>query len=167
MKVYVHGNAMMKYLARRDPPMLTGRGDDVDRDILVRWLARYAERRDCDVTLVFDRIPPSQVLPRIQHHGRITIVNVAPGKGARDEIAGPANRDAQNEPTYVVTDDFKLSGSLRKGAAEVWRPHEFFEKASALMAGEEDRTLDEPDGKYSGLSDREVDYWARFFEEEG
>ena len=166
MKVYVHGNALIKYLARRDPPMLTERGGDVDREILVRWLTRYAEQQDCEAILVFDRIPASEVLPRIEHHGRTTIINVAPGKTARHEMAGPANRDAQNEPTYVVTDDFKLSRSVQKGGAGVWNPAEFFEKAGALMAGEEGRALDEPDGKYTGLSDKEVDYWARLFEQE-
>jgi len=166
MKVYVHGNALMKYLARRDPPMLTHRGGDVDREILVRWVARYAEQRDCEVILVFDRIPPSQVLPRIQHCGKATIINVAPGKTARQEIAGPANRSAQNEPTCVVTDDFKLSRSVQKGGAGVWSPAEFFQKASTLMAGEEGRALDEPDEKYGGLSEEEVDYWARLFGEE-
>jgi len=166
MKVFIDGSALLRYLDRKDDPIVVPGDNMKSRAMLARWLARYAEVKDCDVVIVFDDNPPGRMLPHFEHCGRTKVVNMGPDEKARQEIAGPANRSAQTEATQVVTDDAKLRKSLEGGRAEVLDPPRFMAKARALFGDDEHGSADEPYAKFAGLSDEEVDFWAQLLDED-
>ena len=133
---------------------------------IARWLSRYAERRGCDVVLVFDENPVGSALPPTEHHGRVRVVNLDPGALALHEISGPANRAAQSDRVFVVTDNPKLVEALRTGKARAVGSAGFVEDARRMWGADEDAADEEPDEKYSGLADEEVDYWLSEFQGE-
>lgn len=166
MKVYVDGNSVLDYLAAKGDPAFAGGQSEKDRQELARWLARYARVQGCEVVLVFDENPFGRTLPPFEHYGKTKVINTPPGESARAEIAGPANSDAESERTYVVTDDGKLRRGVENGGARVYSPGKFFAKARTLMRGDGKTATEEPDEKYTGVSEEEVDFWLQIYGED-
>lgn len=166
MKVYVDGDSLLHHLRHQEDPIVRGAGIDGGRGNLVRWLAQYAQAQDCEVIVVFDENQPGEVLPPVERLGRVKAVNVPPGGDARKEMAGPANRSAMQERTCVVTDRPALAAAFERGPARVLTSARFMEAARTLMRGSEELRTDEPDEKFTGLSDAEVELWADLFTDE-
>ena len=168
MIVYVDGNDLLDAFRDTGSDVFVPHDRTKGRLNLARWLARYAERQECDVELVFDATAIGEVLPPVAHHGRVRVVNLEPGAESRHAIAGPANRAAQNGRVYVVTSDPRLAQSLSHGNARVFDAEHFLSRVRRVMRGGDKEGLDEPDEKFSGLSEEEVGFWARYFgEDEG
>jgi predicted RNA-binding protein with PIN domain len=163
MKLFVDGNDLIEaFRESRDALWVPG-NPETTRANVARWLARYAERYECDVLCLFDEIPVEHVLPPTEHHGRVRVLNLDHGKEARHEIAGPANRAAQTEETLVVSADVRLATALQKGQAKFVSAADFVARTKTQIRGDDKSNYDEPDEKFSGLSDREVDGWMGFF----
>ncbi len=168
MKVYVDGRGLLEAFRGRGADVIVEGDRTKSRLNLVRWLARYAESHDCEVELVFEAELGGGVLPPVEHHGRVRVVNLDPGEEALHEIAGPANRAARKERVFVVTADPRLISALERGRARAFEPERFLSRARTLMRGEEDdEEFEEPDEKFSGLSDEEVGFWLKFFRRGG
>jgi len=167
MKVYADGNHLLDALAGEGSEIGV-RGDrDKSRANLAQWLALYAQRQDCDVTLVFDQNPVGEALPPIARCGRVRVVNLEPGGECLHEIAGPANRAARDERVFVVTADWRLAKAMRGGRVRLLDPAGFLARARRMMGRADDAPRGEPDGKFSGLPEQDVDYWMRFFAQSG
>jgi hypothetical protein len=166
MKFYVDGNDLLAYFAEEEDPFLVRRDAQKSRDELARWLARYCETSNGEALLVFDENPPRPVLPPIEHVGRVTGVNTPFGVGAATEIAGPANRAAVQQPTAVVTSDRRLMEALERGRARVVEPAQFVSRARKLMRKADEDASSEPDEKFTGLTEGEVDFWLEYFKGE-
>jgi len=133
---------------------------------LRRWIARYCEARGCRAVVVFDDCGPSEVRPPVEHVGQMKVVNLPYGEDAWMMIAGEANRSALKEHTIVVSSDYRLIRALERGDARVTTPEQFVARVRRGM-GRPDRELtDEPDEKFTGLSNEEVNAWLEFFERE-
>ena len=165
MIIYVDGTALLRHLAETADPLAEASDLHERRGNLTRWLARYCELQDCRAVLVFDGSPPGEVLPPTERHGGVKVVNVAPGVEARTEIAGPANRSAQDERTLVVTADHRLVCSLEGGQARALGPGEFVARVRRSLRPAQEALADEPDEKFGSITDQEVDFWMRFFGE--
>ena len=163
MIVFVDGNAILRCFERMGSEIVVAGSRERSRRNLALWFIRYAEHQDCDVVVVWDDSPMGEVRAPVEHRGRVKVVNLPYGEEARTEIAGPANRSAVKERTFVVTEDFRLREALKGGAARAFEPEQFIRKAKVVMRGAQDAALDEPDEKFSGLSDQEVDYWMGLF----
>jgi len=166
VKLYVDGNDLLEAIARRGSDVVV-EGDRLKSRLnLARWLARYAEHQGCEVELVFDENPVGQALPPVQRHGRVRVVNLEPGGQALHAIAGPANREAEGGRVVVVSSDPRLMQALARGRARAVGAEDFLVSARrALRGGEGAGGLEEPDEKFSGLSDEEVERWLEFFDE--
>ncbi len=167
MRVYVNGEDLLAYFDEMQDPIVVEKDRQKTRENLKRWLARYGEHRDCDVVLVWADIPPQRVLPRTERFGRVRVANLPYGEDAVSEIAGPANRTAVHERTFVVTEDARLKGSLASGRATVFSPSHFVRRARKSMGKGDEELAREPDEKFTGLSEGEVEFWLEFFKEEG
>ncbi len=165
MIVFVDGTAVLKCLDRMGSDIVVAGSAERSRRNLALWFSRYAQHQDCDVVVVYDDFQAGEVRAPVEHYGRVKVVNLPYGEEARAEIAGPANRSAVQERTFVVTEDFRLREALKGGAARAFEPGEFISRARTVMRGAEDTAFDEPDEKFNGLSDEEVDYWIGFFDE--
>jgi hypothetical protein len=166
MKIYVDGNAVLRFLTEGDDPIVTAGDRAQGRKGLAHWLARYCENRDCSAILVYDGTKPGEVLPPTQRVGSVKVVNTPYGLTARSRIAGAANRNASATRTLVVTDDWQLAKSLERGKARVQTPAGFINRARKLMGKDTEALATEPDEKFSGLSDGEVDFWLGYFDGE-
>jgi len=168
MKLYVDGNDLLEAFREAGGDVFVEGDPHSSRLNLARWLARYAESSNCDVELVFDENAASGVLPPVERHGRVSVSNLAPGAQALHEIAGPANRAAQAGRVLVVTADPRLVQALAGGGARVLEPRRFLRRVRARMrGGRKAEGFDEPDEKFSGLSDEEVGFWTDFFQADG
>ena len=163
MKLFVDGNGLIDGFRRLSDPIVKPR-DEMDRRLnIARWLARYAELCDCDVICVFDGNPVGRILPPTERHGRVRVVNLEPDVEALPHLAGPANRAAKDEETFVVSDDYRFKSILAHGKAKLAPVADFLAQAKTRMRGEDKQAYDEPDEKFSGLARHEVDAWVNFF----
>ena len=167
MKVYVDGSSFMNHLEEKGDPMAAGGGAERDRQELARWFARYAEHQGCDVILVFDENLFGKTLPKYEHYGKTKVINTPPGETARAEIAGPANQEAESERVYVVTDDGRLYSAVQNSEVRAYSPAKFLSKARTLLRGKDELQTEEPDEKYTGVSEDEVDFWLEMYKDEG
>jgi predicted RNA-binding protein with PIN domain len=166
MRVYVDGNDLVEAFAAEEADFVVADEQAASRLHVARWLARWTEHRDCDVVLVWDNNPAGEVLPPTERHGRVLVINLQAGADAMHEIAGPANRAARHERVLVATSDRWLTNALQRGAAKVLKPRDFIALARRAMRGGQEDYLDEPDEKFSGLSQEEVEFWVRFFKDD-
>ena len=166
MKVFIEGKCFVEKMREVAPEVTVPGNRQRTRENVARWLARYAEDQDCDVEIVFESGETGEVLPPVEHHGRVTVRNLSPGEGARRQIAGPANRAAEQDRVYVVTEDQRLTDALEGGNARVFSADRFIRRARTVMGADEKERYAEPDEKYSGLSEEEVDFWVDFFDDE-
>ena len=164
MKIYIDGTDLLDYFAEQaDGSLLAGGDPEENRANLRRWIARYCESCDCDGVLFFDDCGPTEVRPLSERVGRIKVVNMAYGKDAWTEIARQANRAAMEDQTLVVTADQRLARMLERGRAKVVTPQHFVTRARHGMGRSDGELAEEPDEKFSGLSEEEVDLWLDFF----
>jgi len=164
--VYVHGPSLVQYLAQKEDPLVSEGDRDRTHDNVILWLGRYCEVSDCRAVVVFDDLPPDDVRTPVERRGRVRVLNLPHGGDAMREIGGPANRSSAEERTLVVTDDHRLRSALERGAATVLSPGQFVTRARQSMRPEDEMKPDEPDEKFAGLTDEEVQFWLRYFENE-
>ena len=166
MQVFIHGNPLLEYMADKGDIVVVDGDEDASRTNLARWLSNYAAVQDCNVTLYFEGGPGGATVSPVEHIGRTEVVTLEPGESLRQAIAGPANRAAGKERTYVVTTDPKLETALLKSDARVYEPRKFLSKARTLMRGDGENRVEEPDQKFTGVPEEEVDFWAEMFEDD-
>ncbi|MCK4284055.1 MAG: NYN domain-containing protein [Candidatus Brocadiae bacterium] len=163
MMFYVDGNDLLEHLRERSDPTVVEGDHTKSRHNLARWMARYCEARDCRAVLVFDGQQPGEALPPTGHFGRTTVTNLPYGEGALTEIAGPANRSAVEERTFVVTADHRTAQALARGRATVLQPQQFIKQARKFLRSDDQSLAQEPDEKFTTLTDPEVDFWENYF----
>jgi hypothetical protein len=164
MKLYIDGTDLLDYFAEQADGTVLAAGDPEEtRANLRRWIARYCEARGCDGVLFFDDCGPTEIRPLSERVGRVKVVNLPYRKDAWTEIAGQANRAAMEDQTLVVTADPRLTRALEHGKAKVATPQHFVTRARRGMGRSDEELAEEPDEKYSGLSEEEVDLWLDFF----
>ncbi|MCD6416709.1 MAG: NYN domain-containing protein [Planctomycetes bacterium] len=166
MKVYVDGKDLLGYFIEQEDRLVLGPDQDQSRQNLRRWLARYAELQDCDVVLVWDELAPDEVLPLDERFGRVHVINLPYGENALQEIAGPANRTALEERTFVTTADPRLMDALERGKATTYSPAEFVSRARRIMGMGDEQMAKEPDEKFAALGEDEVEFWMNFFQKD-
>lgn len=166
MKLYIDGPALLEYFVENEPDSaLVGDDPDQNRDNLRRWVARYCGQAGCEAVVVWDDLEPNEVRPPTQRFGPVRVVNLPFGEDVFHEIAGPANRDAVEEDrVFVVTDDRRLAGALERGDARVQEPEMFVRRVRRATRKSDEAGTDEPDEKYTGLSEDEVDFWMEYFD---
>lgn len=167
MVIFIVGNDLSQALAADRSHRLSRPAPRPGRKEVAAWVARYADGRACRADVVFEHGPGDGVLPPIEHFGLVRTVNLPEGKRALHEIAGPANRAAESDRVIVVTDDTKLTEAVRRGKARALGASEFIARVRSALGGGENAARGEPDEKYSGLSDEDVGYWLRVFQEDG
>jgi len=106
------------------------------------------------------------VLSPVENYGKVRILNVPHGADARTEMAGPANRAAEHERTLVVTDDRRLVDALTHGKAKVLSSAQFVARVRKSIRPDDEAAPDEPDEKFTGLTEEEADSWLGEFGEE-
>lgn len=165
MKVFVDGDDIVEAFRQENADLIVPGDRERTRENVARWLARYAEHQDCNVELVYGDIDPGEVLAPTEHHGRVRVRNLQPDEDTFHAIAGPANQAADQERTYVVSEDPQLFDAVRGGDARAFSATQFLERARTVMGSDEKGRYDEPDEKFSGLAEEEVDFWVEFFGE--
>jgi hypothetical protein len=164
MILYVNGRDLLDCFAgQQDASVFAAGSPEQSRTNLRRWVARFCEARGWDGVLFFDDCAAGEMRPLSQRAGRIRVVNMPYGKEAWLEMAGQANRCAMKEDTLVVTADGRLMRALGRGRAKVMGPEQFVAQARRAMGRSDKDVADEPDEKFSGLSEEEVDVWLDFF----
>jgi hypothetical protein len=163
MVIYVDGPDLLACFAGREDPIYVHGQRERSRENLANWLGRYCEARDCRAVLVFDDNEPNEKVSPSERHGLVRIVNLPFGGEALREIGGPANRSASEERTLVVTDDFRLLQAVERGKATGLSCPAFLARVRKAMRKDDEATPDEPDEKFSGISDQEVGFWVEYF----
>jgi hypothetical protein len=164
--IYVHGNDLLDHFADEDDPLVVPGNREETRRNLAHWLSRYCELREAEGVIVFGGHGPNEVLPPTETYGAAKVVNLPYGAEVRTEVAGPANREANDRRVFVVTEDHRLIEALRHGKARVQTPAQFVRKARRSMGSEQEAVPGEPEQKFTGPSDGEVDFWMQYFEDE-
>ena len=165
MKLYVNGRDLLDHFRqeRGDAVFVHGNAEQ-SRTNLRRWVARLCEARGWDGVVFFDDTGAGEIRPLSERAGRVRVVNMPYAREAWLEMAGQANRSAMDEETLVVTADGRLVRALERGRAKVMAPAQFVAQArEAVGRSDEDLTV-EPDEKFSGLSEEEVDVWLDYFQ---
>lgn len=163
MIIYVDGSDLLEHFAEREDRLVVEGDRDMSRDNLTRWLGRYCEVRDCQAVLVFGTEQPGDVRSPTERFARVKVTNVPYGGDVRTEIGGPANQAAKQERTLVVTADNRLADAVQRGRARVLTPAAFVARARKLMRPSDEVVADEPDEKFTGVTDEEVDFWLGLF----
>jgi predicted RNA-binding protein with PIN domain len=165
MKIYVDGNTLLGYLDEAGDSIVVPNSRDKTRQNLARWLARFCRNREADAVLVFDGQGPNEKVPRRREVGRVIVLTPPYEVEAREEIAPPANREARTgERVVVVTDDWRLAQAFSRSKVQVQSCEDFVKRVRHFL-GKDTRSLStEPDAKFSGVVDEEVDYWMDYFE---
>jgi len=166
MMIYVDGTDLLGYLTEAGDTLVIRGHRDRSRQNLGRWLVRYCERQGCRAVLVFDGTELGEVLSPVERHGPVKVVSLPYGGDARAEIAGPANRSAEQDRTLVVTDDVRLARDLEHGKARVLTSERFVRRVRREVRAGDESLPGEPDEKFTGLSDEEVDLWLGDFSDE-
>jgi predicted RNA-binding protein with PIN domain len=167
MMIYVDGTDLLGYLTEMGDTLVARGSRDGSRENLARWLMRYCEAQGCRAILVFDGTELGEVLSPIEQHGDVKVLSLAHGGDARAEIAGPANRSAEEDRTLVVTDDARLARDLEHGKARVVSSARFVARVRRQIRAGDQTLPGEPDEKFTGLSDEEVNFWLGDFGDEG
>ncbi len=165
--IYVHGPELLSWFEAAGDELAAPREPARLRENLTRWLGRYCELKDCDGVVVYAACDPMEVLPPTERFGRATAVNI-PFGGAPlwRELAMRANREPPDRRPIVVTEDPRLTQAVARGPAKVLRPGRFVASARAGMRRRDEMVAGEPDEKFTGLTDGEVDFWVQYFEDE-
>jgi predicted RNA-binding protein with PIN domain len=163
MLIYVDGTDLLEHLTGRKDRLVDPRNRDRSRENLARWLGRYCKHQGFRAALVFDGAAPGEVLSPVEHRYGLRVVNAPAGRDARTEVAGAANRSAEQEPTLVVTDDRRLMDDLARGKAKVVTCGRFVARVRKSIRAGDETLPDEPDEKFTGLTEDEVDFWLREF----
>jgi predicted RNA-binding protein with PIN domain len=165
MKIYVDGNELLAWLDEHGESIIVPNSRDKTRQNLARWLARFCRARDADAVVVFEGQKPNEKIPRRREVGRVTVLTPPYEVEARKEIAAPANRDARSgERVVVVTDDWRLAEAFEHGEVRVQSCETFVGRVRHFLGKDTKSLSTEPDAKFSGVVDDEVDYWMDFFE---
>jgi hypothetical protein len=82
------------------------------------------------------------------------------------ELAMRANREPPERRPLVVTEDPRAIDAVARGAARAVTPSQFVASARAGMRQRDEMVPDEPDEKFTGLTDGEVDFWMQYFGED-
>ncbi len=167
MKLYVDGNDLLDYFTEQQDALFNLEDEATRRENLARWLARYCELSEAQGVLIFDDNAADAVLEPVQHVGDVTVKNLPYGADIVLETAGPANRDAIDDRVFVVTADHHLARAAERGRARVQAPEQFVARARRMMHKEEESSAREPDEKFTGLTDGEVEFWVDYFRDEG
>ncbi|MFW5923031.1 MAG: hypothetical protein ACOCSQ_01460 [Planctomycetota bacterium] len=168
MKVFVEGDDFLRALDDKVAGVVVTGDTATSRKNAALWLARYAERQDCDVELVFGAPSTGEVLPPYEQHGRVKMRNLEADEECARWVAGPANRMAERDRVYVVSDTPRVCRAAEGSEARVFGSEEFIDRARRVMGQDDDTArYDEPDEKYSGLAEEEADFWIEFFKNDG
>jgi len=164
MILFVNGRDLLDHFReQRDRAVFAAGNPEQSRTNLRRWVARYCETRGWDAVVFFDDCEAGEMRPLSERAGRVRVVNMPYGKKAWPEMARQANRSAQEEDALVVTADVRLIRALERGRAKVVTPQQFVARARDAMGRSDEDLTEEPDEKFSGLSEEEVDVWLDFF----
>lgn len=166
MIIFIDGPDLLERFRELDDPIAVPGERERSRQNLTNWVARYCEIRECKALLVFDDNEPGEMLSPVEHHGPVKVVQLPYGEDALDEIGGPANRAALEDRVFVVTADWRLLNAVQRGKATAQEPAVFIDRVRSAIRKEDEAVPDEPDEKFSGLSDPEVDFWLEYFEED-
>jgi predicted RNA-binding protein with PIN domain len=166
MIIYIDGPDLVDCFRELEDPLIVEGERNRTRENLTNWVARYCELRECRALLVFDDNDPGEKLSPFEHHGPVKVVNLPYGEEAIDEIAGPANRAAVEERTLVVTADWHILQAVERGKAAGLGPATFVQRVRSAIRKQDEAVPDEPDEKFSGLSDQEIDFWTEYFKDE-
>jgi len=166
MILFIDGPDLLDAFRDMDDPLVVEGERDRTRQNLTNWVARYCELRECRAVLVFDDNEAGERLSPVEHHGAVKVVNLPYGEDAINEIGGPANRAAVDDRTFVVTADWRLLQAVEHGKAAGVDPAAFIRRVRNAIRKEDEAVPDEPDEKFSGLSDQEVEFWLDYFDEE-
>ncbi len=164
MKLFVNGRDLLDHFrGERDDAVFVPGNAEQSRTNLRRWVARLCEARGWDGTLFFDDTGAAEIRPLSERVGRVHVVNMPYAKEAWLEMAGQANRSAMEEDTLVVTEDIRLVRALERGRAKVVGSAQFVVGAREFIGRSDEDLTEEPDEKFSGLSEEEVDVWLDYF----
>jgi predicted RNA-binding protein with PIN domain len=166
MIIFIDGPDLLEHFGELNDPIVVEGERDRSRQNLANWVARYCELRECKAVLVFDDNEAHERLSPVEHHGLVKVVNLPYGEEALDEIGGPANRAALEDRVFVITGDWRLLQAVERGKATGIDPARFVDRVRSAIRKEDEAVPDEPDEKFSGLSEREVDFWLEYFDDE-
>jgi predicted RNA-binding protein with PIN domain len=162
----VDGNSLLDFLAAEESLVVVEGDREASRRNLAHWLARYCERRGCKAVLVFDGTRPGEVLSPVERRGPVKVLTTPHGVPAAAEIVAPANRAARDETVIVVTGERRTAEDVSRGKARAMTPGQFVARTRRGTRRADRFHPDEPDAKFTGLSEGEVGFWLGFFGEE-
>ncbi len=165
MKVFIDGESFVRGSRELAPDLVREGAPEATRENVAKWLARYAEIQDCDVKLVFAETRSEDVLPPTEEYGRVTVRNLLQGEKVTREICKPANQAANSDRVFVVADEPTVTEPVKSTDVRVYSPTEFIRRARKIMGKEQTSRYEEPDEKYSGVAEEEVDFWMDYFSE--
>ena len=165
MIIYVDGDDLAAHFAKIEDPLAAGDAADVRQNV-TRWLGRYCEMRECRAVIVFAVDDPTEVRTPTERFAQVKVRNLTYGTKKQIELPGEANRLARQEPTQVVSDDWRVDEALRGGTAKALGTAQFVTQARTAMGSADDVTPDEPDEKFTGVTDGEVGFWMDFMDDD-
>jgi YacP-like NYN domain-containing protein len=166
MKYFVAGNDVLAHMDEVADTSCSGADRDARRHALALWLARFCDSRDCDAVLVFDGTEAGEMPPPTTRTGRVTTLVTPYGIPARSLIAGPANQAAADERVYIVSADRRTADAVARSTVRLSAPDTFLTATRRRMGRDAEAPAVEPDEKFSGLAEDEVEFWLDFFDEE-
>jgi len=135
------------------------------RERLLADLARFKVSTGDEITVVFDGTREA-ISPRQDYHG-VTVLFSNEDTDADHMIMNLVSHDEKPHTIRVVTSDNSLRAFVKRFGCEVEDAADFAERLEAtLKTGQSLETPEpEPIEKFDGISDAEVEYWLKYFEE--
>ncbi len=134
------------------------------RMMLVRLLAEYAERSDDRITVVFDGLPADRdAIVAVGAQAGIDVVFSGTETDADTWIEKMLAVSTGARETLVVSSDRQVQAAASRRHAKSCPADEYFRHIQHTLAEPETSRRAEPDAKFSGLSEGDVNVWMHIF----
>ena len=134
------------------------------RAMLVRLLADYAERSDDRMTVVFDGLPAdSRQIAELGNRAGIEVIFSGAEVDADTQIAKMLEYSTGARDALVVSSDREVRAAASRFHARSCPADEFMNHIRQTLAEPAPAPESEPDVKYTGLSEGDVNVWMRIF----
>ncbi len=141
------------------------------RESFLNLLARFCERSDLPVTVVFDGVSelPGFIQDR-SFEGRVEVIYSPRGQSADESIRSLLDRRAEKQHPSVVTSDRELAASARARSVAVLSAADFLDLAAEVTGGTAPAPGQQPPkadpdvrAKREGISREEAEDWEKLF----
>ncbi len=134
------------------------------RVMLMRLLVDYAERSDDRITVVFDGLPADgRQVAELGARAGIEVVFSGTESDADTQIAKMLEFSTGARDALVVSSDREVRAAAARFHAKSCSSDEFMNHVRQALAEPAPKAEAEPDIKYTGVPDSDINVWMRIF----